>query len=165
MSLVCSALAIAAELSLSAFSATAALTGAATLALMRDMASRSGSSSPDCCSSSSSLTSGVSSSWVLSWSCMSDLLRFLGPAAGPLHDPVVARAADDRGPRLVDVGRDHPLDVAGHVESLALGPELPVDYLAYSHGYLNGRQCYRYWPLIIAHRSLTSHVAPRLRTL
>src|SRR5512133_1707613 len=43
---VCSAFAIAVESSLSAFSATAAFTGAATLALMSDIAARSGSSSP-----------------------------------------------------------------------------------------------------------------------
>src|SRR5919197_4915007 len=43
---VCSAFAIAAELSLRTFSATAALTGAATFALMSDIAARSGSSSP-----------------------------------------------------------------------------------------------------------------------
>src|SRR5215212_1946461 len=50
---VCSAFAIAAELSLSAFSATAALTGAATLALISDIAARSGSSSPASALSSS----------------------------------------------------------------------------------------------------------------
>src|SRR5438132_6753305 len=43
---VCSALAIAVEPSLSTFSATAAFTGAATFALISDMAARSGSSSP-----------------------------------------------------------------------------------------------------------------------
>src|SRR5947207_9498846 len=43
---VCCAFAIAVELSLSAFSATAAFTGAATFALISDIAARSGSSSP-----------------------------------------------------------------------------------------------------------------------
>src|SRR5918994_3075760 len=56
MSAVCVAFAIAAELSLRAFSATAALTGAATFALMRLIAARSGSSSP----ASSRSSSGVS---------------------------------------------------------------------------------------------------------
>src|SRR3954452_23382058 len=54
---VCSALANATELSDSTFAATAALTGAATLALMSDIAARSGSSSP-ASSESSSRVSG-----------------------------------------------------------------------------------------------------------
>src|SRR5438309_9558728 len=50
---VCSAFAMAAELSLRTFSATAALIGAATFALMSDIAARSGSSSPASALSSS----------------------------------------------------------------------------------------------------------------
>src|SRR4051794_39757064 len=57
MSTFCSALAYATELSDRTLAATAALIGAARLALIRDMASRSGSSSTD----SASISSGVSS--------------------------------------------------------------------------------------------------------
>src|SRR3989337_2579987 len=53
MSAVCSALAIAAELSLGTLRATAALIGAATFALISDIAARSGSASPASLSSSS----------------------------------------------------------------------------------------------------------------
>src|SRR5437016_11908943 len=53
---VCSAFAIAVELSLSAFRATAALIGAATFALISDIAARSGSSSPARAFSSSRLS-------------------------------------------------------------------------------------------------------------
>src|SRR6476660_8642731 len=61
---VCSAFAYAVELSLKAFNATAALTGAATFALISDIAARSGSSSPASLFSSSRLR--LLYSWDLS---------------------------------------------------------------------------------------------------
>src|SRR5436190_10729494 len=62
---VCSAFAIAAELSLRTFSATAALTGAATFALISDIAARSGSSSPASVLSSSRVSCLYSSCFFL----------------------------------------------------------------------------------------------------
>src|SRR5207248_362096 len=64
MSPVCCAFAYATELSLSTFSATAALIGAATFALMSDIAARSGSSSPAIALSSSRVSCLYS--WALS---------------------------------------------------------------------------------------------------
>src|SRR5438477_8933801 len=61
---VCSAFAIAAELSLSAFNATAALTGAATFALISDIAARSGSSSPASALSSACVSCRYSSCFL-----------------------------------------------------------------------------------------------------
>src|SRR5947207_3000734 len=71
---VCSAFAIATEPSESALSATAAFTGAATLALMSDMAARSGNSSP-AISLSSSRVRGLYSCGLCS--VMFDLLAGL----------------------------------------------------------------------------------------
>src|SRR5688572_12561305 len=72
MSACCWAMAIAWELSLSAFSASAAFTGAATFALMSDIAARSGSASPASLSSSSrvnrlycSFSSAISASFQI----------------------------------------------------------------------------------------------------
>src|SRR2546423_2290492 len=62
---VCSAFAIAVELSLRTFSATAAFTGAATFALISDIAARSGSSSPASVLSSSRLSCLYSSCFFL----------------------------------------------------------------------------------------------------
>src|SRR5919201_6102658 len=70
MSASCTAFAYATESSLSTFSATAAFTGAATFALMSDIAARSGSGSP---------ASFSSSSRVSLWYCSSVLPTFVLP--------------------------------------------------------------------------------------
>src|SRR4051794_1484183 len=72
MGAVCSAFAYAMELSERTLAATAALMGAARLALISDICSRSGSCSPSCASSSSSVRPGLlsvigsSSQWDVS---------------------------------------------------------------------------------------------------
>src|SRR3954447_9094660 len=68
MSTVWVAVAVASALSDRTFAATAAFTGAARFALMSDIASRSGSSSAPCASSSLGDSSSSSVLWV--WSAM-----------------------------------------------------------------------------------------------
>src|SRR3954452_24062460 len=84
---VCSALATAAEPSLSAFSASAAFTGAATFALISDIAARSGSSSP---------ARLFSSSRVSGWYCC------ISSAIGSLLLVGLADVAGLRGVRIRD---------------------------------------------------------------
>src|SRR5438270_5924612 len=74
----CSALAYATELSDRMLAATAAFTGAAMLALISDMASRSGSSSPPSAASSSSVKPLVLSVMVSSLDALVDVVRLDG---------------------------------------------------------------------------------------
>src|SRR3954466_14794122 len=79
---VCVALAIAVELSERTFSATAALIGAAMLALMRLIAARSGSSSPAIALSSSRVSLRYSSAIVCSSARLRDRCRLLRVRVG-----------------------------------------------------------------------------------
>src|SRR5919204_52289 len=94
----CSAFAYASELSLSTFNAIAAFTGAATFALMSDIAARSGSGSPAIFSSSSR-----ESLWYCSW---------VLPMSRNLPSRLVALVDVDV---LLGVGVSDRV-VAGHVE-------------------------------------------------
>src|SRR2546423_1302104 len=122
---VCSALAIAAELSLSAFSATAALTGAATFALMSDIAARSGSSSPSVRLSSSSLSSsGFFSAWpFVTWCLLFPRVR--RNRAATRHVRV--------GGFFAHVGRDRRIDVSNQVNAPARSSDTALDDLANLH--------------------------------
>src|SRR5919107_3393647 len=129
MSAVCCALANAIELSDSTFAATAALTGAAMLALISDIAARSGSSSP-ASSESSSRVSGRYSCGLFSAMC-SCLPNGVGRRSVGLRDVRVLLGVRDRhgavrdgvqGDGGVDRGRDVRVE-QGH--GRALGQLLP----------------------------------------
>src|SRR5437773_617546 len=103
MSPVCCAFAYATELSLSTFSATAALIGAATFALTRDIAARSGSSSPAIALSSSWVSCLYSWGWLPMRSSSFALRRLVD------RDLLLGVRPGDRTVRQ-DVGRDGGVD-------------------------------------------------------
>src|SRR3954453_6859931 len=130
---VCSAFAIAAELSDSAFSATAALIGAATFAFNRDIAARSGSSSP---------ASSFSCSRVSFWYSLTSIL-LVGAGVGlrfehlrtavPLDDPCL-RSDTRLGPAgLVHVRRNDRVDSARNRDAIRIASDLPSDDLPELH--------------------------------
>src|SRR5436190_21448943 len=103
MSPVCCAFAYATELSLSTFSATAALIGAATFALISDLAARSGSSSPAIALSSSWVSCLYSWGWLPIRSSSFALRRLVD------RDLLLGVRPGDRTVRQ-DVGRDGGVD-------------------------------------------------------
>src|SRR4051794_12689444 len=123
----CSAFAIAAELSDSAFSATAALIGAATFAFNRDIAARSGSSSP---------ASSFSCSRVSFWYSLTSIL-LVGAGVGirfehlrtatPLDDPRLAAHGGPRRAGLVHVRRDDRVDSARCGHAVRVRADAPLD--------------------------------------
>src|SRR5687767_9583726 len=127
---VCSAFAYAVEPSLSTFSATAALIGAATLALISDMAARSGSGSPASSSSCSRVSFWCSVIWSLLTLALVDgrVLRGVRVRDRPVGQHVRCHGGVDRD-RDVRVHERHrgPLRqrLAGELVEL-LARQLPV---------------------------------------
>src|SRR6266550_3046623 len=104
MSTFCSAFAYAMELSLATLSAAARFTGAATFALISDIAARSGSSSPASVLSSSRVSARYSDC-----SLIEALLVPLRDVAGLLRIRVRDRIVRE------DIRRDRSVDRGGHV--------------------------------------------------
>src|SRR5436190_5019173 len=121
MSAVCSAFAIAVELSLRTFSAAATFTGAAIFALISDIAARSGSASPAISSSSSR------DSFRCSWSLMSTPFRRLVRAGALAAASGLATGGLQLRGALAEVPGNHGVHVRSEVDPSAFAPERLAD--------------------------------------
>src|SRR2546423_2887628 len=118
MSVDCCALATAVESSLRTLRAAAAFTGAATFASIRDIAWRSGSSSPSCSSSSSGARSSPLFGSVTAFLPVS-LSRPCGDAAVAGHP--------GGGGRFPHVRGDRRIDVAHEIKAVGRAPDTPLN--------------------------------------
>src|SRR2546423_6228112 len=124
MSADCSALAIAVDSSLRTLSAAAAFTGAATFASIRDIASRSGSFSPSCSSSSSGVRSSLLFGSVTAFLLLS--LDRTGGNAATAGDP-------GGGGRFPHVRGDRRIDVAHEINAVGRASDAPLNDLSDLH--------------------------------